>query len=360
MHQRAKGVVLCADDKPAASSALALLIANRPIISHVLEGLASAGVEEVAIVASAEGIAQIRPVVEADAEAPTPSYLVRRGQGLLALLAAAAAFVGNAPCVLQRGDGVAGPPPTRFIDLLRAQRPDLMVLTHRGPDDCERLDRALARLPGGAAIARGPRLGLAGLCALGPGAFALLCGPHSPRQAAGASARSAAPSTPESDLGAILNRLAAGGGSLQVERLGAWHRYRGRTLDLIEMNRIVLDRMPWEADIPEPGDNRIEGRVRIEPGAQISASVVVGPTVIGAHARIIASAIGPYTSVGPRAHIEGSEVSSSIILEGARIMYVGERIEDSMIGGGARITRDLALPRAMRLHVPGGSEVSLP
>jgi hypothetical protein len=40
-------------------------------------------------------------------------------------------------------------------------------------------------------------------------------------------------------------------------------------------------------------------------------------------------------------------------------MHVGGRIEASTVGRSARIFRDFALPRAMRLHVGDGVELAL-
>ena len=56
---------------------------------------------------------------------------------------------------------------------------------------------------------------------------------------------------------------------------------------------------------------------------------------------------------------EGAEIERSIISDGARIMHVGGRIEASTVGRSARIFRDFALPRAMRLHVGDGVELAL-
>ena len=97
------------------------------------------------------------------------------------------------------------------------------------------------------------------------------------------------------------------------------------------------------------GDNRIEGRVIIHPTAEVSSSIILGPTIIGRDARVSNSYIGPYTSIGAGAEIEGAEIERSIIADGARIMHVGGRIEASTVGRSARIFRDFALPRAMRL-----------
>ena len=163
------------------------------------------------------------------------------------------------------------------------------------------------------------------------------------------------------DLTAIAEYLADTGRSLRTKFVRTWRRYRGDPLDLLELNRIVLDQQMPDADAvgDGDGDNRIEGRVIIHPTAEINSSIILGPTIIGPAARVSNSYIGPYTSIGAGAEIEGAEIERSIISEGARIMHVGGRIEASTVGRRARIFRDFALPRAMRLHVGDGVELAL-
>ena len=163
----------------------------------------------------------------------------------------------------------------------------------------------------------------------------------------------------ELDLTAIAERVADAGLSLRARLVRTWRSYGGDPLDLLELNRIVLDQQTPEVDPAAGGDNRIEGRVIIHPTAEISSSIILGPTIIGPGARVSNSYIGPYTSIGAGAEIEGAEIERSIISDGARIMHVSGRIEASTVGRRARIFRDFALPRAMRLHVGDGVELAL-
>ena len=157
---------------------------------------------------------------------------------------------------------------------------------------------------------------------------------------------------------AVAEWLARQGHQPHVGFVQTWRQYRGNSLDLLELNRLVLDHHAPEAEPVDTGDNRIEGRVSIHPTAQLTSSVIVGPSIIGAGARISNSFVGPYTSIGARAEIEGAEVERSIIADGARIMHVSGRIEGSTIGQRASISRDFALPRGIRLHVGANAEMA--
>jgi glucose-1-phosphate thymidylyltransferase len=121
----------------------------------------------------------------------------------------------------------------------------------------------------------------------------------------------------------------------------------------------VLDQQPLAQAPFDIGDNRIEGRVIIDASAEVTSSTILGPTIIGPLARVSHSWIGPYTSIGASAEIEGAEIERSIISDGARIMHVGGRIAGSTVGRRASIFKDFTLPRAMRLHVGEGVELAL-
>ncbi|MEA2169520.1 MAG: glucose-phosphate thymidylyltransferase, partial [Solirubrobacteraceae bacterium] len=102
-----------------------------------------------------------------------------------------------------------------------------------------------------------------------------------------------------------------------------------------------------------------EGRVSVHPTARLVNAVVRGPAIIGAHARVTDAYVGPFTTVGDGATIENSEIESSIVLPRARIRHVGVRVEASVIGAGATVGRDFALPKAMRLRIGANATVTL-
>jgi hypothetical protein len=57
--------------------------------------------------------------------------------------------------------------------------------------------------------------------------------------------------------------------------------------------------------------------------------------------------------------MDGAEIERSIVLAGASILHVGGRLVASVVGRDARIFRDFAMPRAMRLQVGDGDEIAL-
>ena len=325
-------------------------IANRPLVCHVLHALDTAGVNEVAVVGSPDDLIRVGQTVEADDSAgPVVTYLPHHGSSsLLDVLSTAAPFVGDEACIVHAANGLAAESLEPFADQLRSDGPDLMLLLHRSTHKQDRLGPKMRQVLGISELNGGKtRLCLAGVCLLGPGTLRQACIPlRDPAQ--------------ELDLTDIVERIATRGKHLDVGFLRTWRRYDGNPLDLLELNRIVLDQQLESTDsLDGHSDNRIEGRVVIHPTAEVTNSVVLGPSIIGPRTRITDSYIGPYTSIGAGAEIEGAEIERSIVLDGARIMHVGGRIEASTVGPRANIFRDFTIPRALRLHVGEGVEVAL-
>jgi glucose-1-phosphate thymidylyltransferase len=99
--------------------------------------------------------------------------------------------------------------------------------------------------------------------------------------------------------------------------------------------------------------------VVVEAGARIEHSVVRGPVIIGAGATIVNAYIGPFTAVGDGVQIRDTEIEHSIVLEGATIVDIKNRIEDSLIGRNARIYRLPVRPSAYRFMLGDNSEVGI-
>jgi glucose-1-phosphate thymidylyltransferase len=156
-----------------------------------------------------------------------------------------------------------------------------------------------------------------------------------------------------------LERIVADGGKVESHPLHGWWRFDGQPEALLEGNRMVLDSIEEDWEAAEVTRSKIEGRVVIHPSARVESTVVRGPAVIGAGARVSDSYIGPYTSIGDGVVIDGAEIEHSVILPGASVMHLGGRLEGSVVGARAKVFRDFALPRALRVAVGAGAEVCL-
>jgi glucose-1-phosphate thymidylyltransferase len=324
-------------------------VANRPIVCHALDRLRDAGVRDVALLVPGEIGLEMQACLSAEGptEVSTRCFPYEH-DAYRAALAEATDFLGDAPCIVYPPNGLLMKPLEGFSELLSTDAPDLVVFVHEGPGEIDSIGLASRRLLRLAqnCTTTGTGLGLSGVCIFGVGVL---------RRAE----QIGWPPAHESGIVAVAETLVKDGGLLHIGYVDGWLTYTGRAAELLGMNRVALDELETQADQISGALNRIEGPVSVHPSACVQSSVIIGPAIIGAGALVVESYIGPYTSIGAHAHIEGAEVERSIILAGASIMHVGGRLVASVVGRDARVARDFSLPRAMRLNVGDGGEVVL-
>ncbi len=323
-------------------------VANRPIICHVLDALSEAGVVEVAVVAPPDATDEIAACISSEGPAGVAvRHLVSdQCSGSDDALLAAAEFAGDAPCILHRANGLLGQPLLPYLEMLGEESMDVLLLVEDGGRDAKRLRLVSQRLPGSSDVdSSTATAAFAGVCMLGPGLLSRLPNPERSAQL--------------HDFAALAEQLARDGGRTHVQVVRRWHHFAGDALDLLDMNRTVLDALGSEMTTSAYDGNRFEGPIAIHPTACVTSSVIIGPVMIGADALVADSYIGPHTSIGERVRIEGAELERSIVLADASVLHVGGRLVASIVGRNARIFRDFSMPRALRLQVGDGDEVAL-
>jgi glucose-1-phosphate thymidylyltransferase len=182
-----------------------------------------------------------------------------------------------------------------------------------------------------------------------------------PRQAGGyllsASAVSIMRDAPsDRDPLARLRRHGSQVRELAVEGCLACH---GSEASLLEANRHALAGIKTDVDGATLEGSEIQGSVVIHPSATLRNTLVRGPAIIGPRTRLIDSYVGPYSSIGADVRIEGTEIEHSIVMDRAQLLFVGSRLETSIIGRGASIVRRFDMPSAVRMSIGDGAQVAL-
>jgi glucose-1-phosphate thymidylyltransferase len=298
-------------------------VANKPVLFHHLEALSAAGIGETAIVCDRRSNAAIRDAV-GDGSAWNLDVHYVEASPLESLLSstAVAEFIGSGPVLVQHGDILLHESLSGLGEQFADHGLDALVM-HAGrwsrpdPDRGRAIDGYM----------------------FGAGVYPDL------RQHA----------APIRDA---LTRLRATGARIEERDVEACLPCRGGTDALLTTNRRLLDALPADQRGERVFDSDVHGRMALDPSAEIHDSVVRGPVAIGPRARITNSYIGPYTSIGPGVVIDCAEIEHSIVLDQAQIRCLDTRLESSIIGPGARVTRDFRVPRAMRLSLGEGAEVS--
>jgi len=148
------------------------------------------------------------------------------------------------------------------------------------------------------------------------------------------------------------------GRRVRCELLTGWWIDTGKLTPLLEANRLLLERIETRIDGEVDDTSVIDGRVHVAAGARIVNSTIRGPVSIGSDAVIEDSFIGPFSAVGARCRVSQSEVEHSVLMEDASVIDI-PRLEDSLIGSHAEVTRTRRKPRSLRLMIGDHCQVDV-
>jgi glucose-1-phosphate thymidylyltransferase len=325
-------------------SRYALPLANRVLVRYAAEALVAVGVQDVAVAVSAATAPDVTELIgDGSRFGARFRYLnVAAEATVLQMLGAARAELDPKPLVVHSGDALVSAGLRQVVADFEQDHPDVLLVSERTHSYLEPT-RAGVR----GTERRDPQLG--GLDNVAPAA---IISPVALRELDGLIADT-------TTLGGTVAALAEAGVEITGRALDGCWCYAPDCDHLLEANRMLLDELPHIPPDTPPDTVRIEGRVAIHPTAKLERTTIRGPAVIGGGAEVLDTFIGPYTSVGADVRLEGAEIEHSIVLEGACIQHVGQRIEGSVIGSGVQITRDFGMPTAVRLRVGRGSSVTL-
>jgi len=328
-------------------------VANKPILFYGLEAMAEAGIVEVGIIVGSTAEEMRAAVGDGSRFGLAVTYIPQTAPlGLAHCVLIAQEFLGEDSFVMYLGD-----------NLLREGVADLVESFEklRGEAAAQIL---LARVPDPT------QFGVAELDAAGrvvhlvekpsdPPSDLALVGVYLFDATIHEAVRSIEPSARgELEITDAIQWLIDHGHRVRSQILDGWWKDTGNLEALLEGNRLILETIEPRVEGQVDAESRIEGRVVIQPGAEIVRSIIRGPSIIGENTRIVDSYIGPFTSVYYGCEVERSEIEYSIVLEQSRISDV-RRIADSLIGKAVEVTRTEHGPRVIRLMLGDHSRVDL-
>jgi glucose-1-phosphate thymidylyltransferase len=327
-------------------------VANKPVLFYGIEAMAAAGVEEVGIIIAPETGAEIEAAAgDGSRFGVQITYIVQdEPLGLAHAVLTAEPFLGAHPFVMYLGDNLLQGGISELVDAFRAHEPDALILLTRVPDPENYGVAELAEDGRVTRLVEKPAKPPTDLALVGVYMFTAAL--HDAARAIEPSARG------ELEITDAIQHLVNGGGRVEPHLVEGWWKDTGRLEDMLEANRLILDTMAEriEGDLI---DSQVEGRVVIERGARLERTTVRGPAIIGADARLRDAYIGPYTAIGERCEVSGSEVEHSILLAGSSVSDLNGRLESSLLGRNVTVRRGTRQPRAYRLLVGDNSDISI-
>ncbi|AOR36606.1 glucose-1-phosphate thymidylyltransferase [Streptomyces fodineus] len=326
-------------------------VANKPVLFYGLEAIAEAGIGQVGIIVG-DTAEEIREAVgDGSAFGLDVTYIPQEAPlGLAHAVLIAREFLGEDDFVMYLGDNFVVGGITDLVDAFRSERPAAQILLTKVPDPSAfgvaELDTA-GQVIGLEEKPRQPKseLALVGVYLFSPAV-------HEAVRAIKPSGRG------ELEITDAIQWLIDAGRDVRSTTISGYWKDTGNVTDMLEVNRSVLETLEREIGGTVDDDSEIIGRVRIEPGAKVTGSRLVGPVVVGVNTVITDSYVGPFTSIAGDCRIEDSEIEYSIVLRDSSVTGV-RRVEASLIGRNVEVTPAPRKPAAHRLVLGDHSKVQI-
>ena len=327
-------------------------VANKPVLFYGIEAMAAAGIFEVGIIVAPETGDEIREAVgDGSAFGVAITYVDQAEPlGLAHALLTAEGFLGEEPFVMYLGDNLLRHGIVRLVDTFRADKPDALILLTPVSDP---ENYGVAELDGDGVkrLVEKPTEPKSDLALVGVYMFTPAV--HEAAESIEPSGRG------ELEITDAIQHMVDAGMRVEPHIVQGWWKDTGRLGDMLEANRLILDNLDTEI-AGELIDSSAHGRVVIEEGATLERSSVRGPAIIGSGTRIVDAYVGPYTAIARNCLIRDAEVEHSILLDGSSVCDLQGRMESSLLGRNATISRGRAQPRAYRFMVGDNSEIGIP
>jgi glucose-1-phosphate thymidylyltransferase len=333
-------------------------IANKPILFYGIEDMAEAGIKELGIVVGDTRAEIVQAVGDGSRWGLEVTYIPQEAPlGLAHCILISRDFLGDDDFVVYLGDNMLQQGLGDFVERFESARV-------RGGSDAPSTQILLAHVDdprqfGVATVnANGEVIRLVEKPAEPPSDLALV-GVYLFDPTVHEAVRSIRPSDRgELEITDAIQWLVDHGHRVRHEVLIGWWIDTGKKDPLLECNRLVLETLDPRIEGRVDKSSNLEGRVIVEPGAEIIGSRVRGPVIIGERTQVINSYIGPFTSIARDCVILDTELEHSVLLDHSRITGVAG-ITDSLVGRAVEITRSAERPRALRLMLGDHSKVDL-
>lgn len=327
-------------------------VANKPILFYAIEAIRDAGITEIGVIVGDTADEVMAALGDGSRWGVEITYIPQEAPlGLAHAVKIAQEFMAGDPFVMYLGDNLIADGIKRFVEEFLGDECDAQILLAHVPNASE---FGVAELSPDGSVKRlveKPADPPSDLALVGVYLFN-----HRVFEAVNAIEPSA---RGELEITDAIQWLVDSGANVRPHVIGGWWKDTGKLSDMLEANRIMLDKIESEVLGNDDADSQIHGRVRLGEGSRLVNSVVRGPAIIGESCDVIDAYIGPYTSVGDGCKVIGSEIEHSIMLAGSRVENCGIRIADSLLGVGAVVRKADRVPAAYHLMLGDNSEVEI-
>ncbi|TVQ47832.1 MAG: glucose-1-phosphate thymidylyltransferase [Gloeocapsa sp. DLM2.Bin57] len=329
-------------------------VANKPILWYGIEAIVATGITEIGIIISPETGEEVKQKTgSGDRFGAKITYILQdKPAGLAHAVKTARPFLGDSPFIMYLGDNLIADELQVFSDEFKTQQLDSLVLLRSVSNPSAFGVAELDSQGNLIRLVEKPKNPPSNLALVGIYFFANTI--HQAIDLIQPSPRG------ELEITDAIDMLITQKKKVKARQLQNWWLDTGKKTDLLEANRIILDtRLESVQTGVIDSDSQVIGRVSLGDNSHIVNSTIRGPVVIGDNCHIENSFIGPYTSIGNNVTLSDADLEHSVILEGAKITGIAQRIVDSVIGQRAKLEVAPQRPKALRFMIGDDSHVEI-
>ncbi|MEX0268740.1 glucose-1-phosphate thymidylyltransferase [Leptolyngbyaceae cyanobacterium UHCC 1019] len=329
-------------------------VANKPILWYGIESIVAAGVTDIGIIISPETGEEVKTKTgNGDRFGANITYILQdKPAGLAHAVKVARPFLGDSPFVMYLGDNLIQNELGGFLTQFKESQIDALIMLRPVPnpsafgvaqiDDQGRVIHLVEK----------PKVPPSNLALVGIYFFAPTI--HDAIDRIQPSPRG------ELEITDAIQNLINHQQQVEARQIEGWWLDTGKKDDLLEANQIVLDTCLQSSVLGEvDAKSQISGRVQIGARSKLINCTVRGPVVIGEDCHLENCFIGPYSSVDHQVTLIEADLEHSVILRGASIIGIQQRIVDSVIGQRAQLKVAPKRPKALRFMIGDDSQIEL-
>ena len=329
-------------------------VANKPILWYGIEDLVAAGITDIGIIISPETGQEVKTKTgDGERFGAQISYILQEEPaGLAHAVKVAQPFLQDSPFVRYLGDNLVQSDLNTFLDEFKTKHLDALTLLCEVPNPTAFGVAAVDDQGRVLKLVEKPKVPPSNLALVGIYLFDATI--HQAIAQIQPSARG------ELEITDAIQHLIDQNRRVEARQIQGWWLDTGKKDDLLEANRVILDTCLIGETRGEVDDtSQIIGRVSIGAGSTIKNSTIRGPVAIGDNCHLENCFIGPYSSIGNQVTLVNVDLEHSVLLEGAKVINIHQRIVDSLVGQRAQITEAPQRPKAVRLMIGDDSQVEL-
>jgi len=326
-------------------------IANKPIIYYGIEALAGLGINEVGIIVGDTRDEVMNTVGRGDKWNLEIEYIPQEAPlGLAHAIKVAREFLGGEPFMMYLGDNILKDNLSDLVQQFEKNRPNALILLTEVENPQE---FGVAQVDSNGNVQKlveKPKEPPSNLALVGIYLFDKEI--HNAIEHIKPSWRN------ELEITDAIQWLLDNGYRVEAQTVKGWWKDTGKPEDIIEANLLILQDIKPE-NSGKVIDSTLNGNIVIEKGAVIEKSIIRGPAIIGQNSRLSKAYVGPFSSIGANVTIENSEVECSVIMDGATIRNLENRIDRSILGRNVVINQINESPRTHKFILGDQSYVQI-